>query len=131
MVPKSLVPAFLGFALGVAATAPAAAQQVDFLGSRMVADLSETDVIQADGAERYTAVRLCVAQRAVHFRDLDVFFANGGHQDSIVRLEIPAGDCTRWIDLRGGARNIDRIVMRYDTLVNMGVQAEVSAYGRR
>ncbi|MCB9959285.1 MAG: DUF2541 family protein [Rhodospirillaceae bacterium] len=131
MVPKSLVPAIFGCALGLAAVAPAAAQQVDFLGSRMVADLSETDVIEADGAQRYAAVRLCVDQRAVHFRDLDVIFANGGHQDSLVRAEIPAGECTRWIDLRGGTRNIDRIVMRYDTLVNMGVQAQISAFGRR
>lgn len=131
MAPKSLMPAIFGCALALAAATPAAAQQVDLLGSRMVADLSETDVIQADGAERYTAVRLCVAERAVHFRDLDIFFANGGSQDSLVRAEIPAGQCTRWIDVRGGSRNIDRIVMRYDTLVTMGVQARISAFGRR
>lgn len=128
---RKLRMAVIGGALALAATATAWAQQVDFLGSRMVADLSETDVIQAQGSQRYSAVRLCVAQRAVHFRDVDIFFANGGHEDAIVRQLINPGECTRWIDLRGPTRNITRIAMRYDTLSNIGIQGQVSAYGRR
>ncbi|MCB9947687.1 MAG: DUF2541 family protein [Rhodospirillaceae bacterium] len=127
---RRMASAVFGGVLALAA-ATALAQQVDFLGSRMVADLSETDVIQAQGTQRYAAVRLCVAQRAVHFRDLDIIFANGGSQDAVIRQQINPGECTRWIDLHGGTRNITRIVLRYDTLVNAGVQAQVSAYGRR
>jgi len=100
------------------------------LGSRTVAYNSETDVIQVPGAARYRSVRFCVVQRAVHFRDLDVVFRNGGQQDLQVRSVIPAGDCTRWINLRGPRRNIARIVLRYDTLDNSGPRAVVRAYGR-
>lgn len=107
---------------------PAAADS--FLGARIVADQSETDVINVGGNDRYQAVQFCVAQRAVHFRDIDVIFANGGHQDLPVRLLIGPGGCTRWIDLNGPRRDIAQIVLRYDTLINAGTQAVVVALGR-
>ncbi len=110
---------------------PARAQQGILLGARTVADLSETDVISVPGGQGYSSVRLCVAQRAVHFRDLDIVFANGARQDASIRRLIGAGECTRWIDLAGERRNIARIVMRYDTLRNIGVQAVITAFGRR
>lgn len=44
---------------------------------------------------------------------------------------INPGECTRWINLAGQRRNIARIVMRYDTLNNVGGQAVVTAFGRR
>jgi hypothetical protein len=112
------------------AGAPSRAQEGDFLGSRAVGDLSDHDVIAVAGAERYGSVRLCVAQRSVHFQDIDVWFANGGHEDVVVRLLVNPGECTRWVDLPGERRNITRIAMRYDMLINAGQQAVISAYGR-
>ncbi len=107
------------------------AQQGALLGARTVADLSETDVIAVPGGQSFSSIRLCVAQRAVRFRDLDIVFANGASQDASVQRRINAGECTRWIDLAGQRRNIARIVMRYDTLNNVGMQAIVTAFGRR
>lgn len=113
----------------VAATAvPAAADTL--LGARTVADNSETDVILAAGDARFNAVRICVAGRAVRFRDLDIVFQNGGRQDAPVRAVIAPGECTRWINLRGPARNINRVVLRYDALVNAGPQPVVTAFAR-
>lgn len=113
-------------------TVRADAAQVDFLGSRTVADRTESDTIQVPGDARYGALRLCVENRSVHFKDLDVFFGNGGHQDATVSALVGPGECTRWIDLKGdGPRNIARIVMRYEMLINAGQQAVVKAYGRR
>jgi len=100
------------------------------LGARTVADHSETDVILAQGNALHRAVRICVTGRAVHFRDLDIVFQNGGRQDANVRALIGPGECTRWIDLRGPARNINRIVLRYDALVNAGPQPVVTAFAR-
>lgn len=110
----------------------AAAAQVDFLGSRIVADRTESDTIQVPNDVRYRAVRLCVENRAVTFKDLDIRFGNGGHQDVAIRLLIGPGECTRWVDLKGGdPRNIARIVMRYEMLIDAGQQAVVKAYGKR
>ena len=100
------------------------------LGVRTVADNTETDVILAQGNARFNEVRICVAGRAVHFRDLDIVFQNGGQQDATVSAVIAPGNCTRWINLRGPARNINRIVLRYDALVNAGPQPIVTAFAR-
>ena len=114
------------FAIGAAA--PAVAE--DVLGSRVVAHRSETDVIPVPGKQRYSAIRICVKRRAVRFRDLDVVYGNGGRQDLAIRRLIPAGECTRWINLLGKRRDIRRIVLRYDTFGDRGPRAVVTAYGR-
>lgn len=115
-------------AIATFADAPASANT--FLGARVVADQSETDVINVPGNAMFSEVRLCVVNRAVHFRDVDVHFANGGHQDLPVRALIGPGGCTNWLNLRGPVRNIASIVLNYDTLINAGSQAFVTARGR-
>jgi len=110
------------------AVVPASAQT--FLGARIVADNTETDVINVPGNGLFRSVQFCVANRAVHFTDVDVRFANGGSQDLPVRALIGPGGCTNWLDLRGPVRNIDQIILRYDTLINAGSQAIVVARGR-
>lgn len=115
----------------VAMTLPApVAHANDFLGERLVAYNSETDVIPVPGAERYRSVRLFVKVHAVRFTDVDVIFANGGGQDIKMRKIIGPGDCTRWINLRGPRRDIRRIVLRYDTYGNNGPRALVQAFGK-
>ena len=113
-----------------ACAAPAVAQQSQLLGTRVVADRTETDVIQVPGGQHYGAVRLCVAQRSVHFKDIDIHFGNGGSQDASVRALIGPGECTRWINLNGPRRDISRITMRYEMIIDAGAQAVVTAYGR-
>ncbi len=113
-------------ATALALATPALAD--DVLGSRKVRDHSDTDTIDVSNGKLYTAVKLCVTQRAVNFHDVDFFFANGGHQDADVRLVVGIGECTRWIDLNGGARHLNRIVLKYDA-ISGGVQAIVTAYG--
>lgn len=127
-MPSILRAALAALALVAGGAAPAAAD--DFLGSRTVAYLSEWDAIEVPGSTVYTAIRLCVADHAVQFTDLNVIYANGGHDDLPVRLVVPAGECTRWIDLRGGRRDVARVTMRYDTWGNAGPRATISVFGR-
>lgn len=115
-------------ALTTVTALPAAADT--FLGARVVADHSETDVISVPGPTFFREVQFCVVNRAVHFRDVDVEFANGGRQDLPVRVLVGPGQCTNWFNLRGPVRNIDQIRLRYDTLINAGSQAIVVARGR-
>jgi hypothetical protein len=118
-------------AVVLAAAAPGLAQaEGTFLGSRTVAYGSERDTIEVPGNAHYNLVRLCVAQRAINFYDLNFRFANGGHQDAAVKVRIGPGECTRWIDLKGEDRNLVRIVMWYETFGSSGARAVVSAYGK-
>ena len=109
---------------------PGGAWAADTLGSRVVADNSDSDTILVAGTKKYSSIRLCVSERTVDFHDLDINFGNGGHQDVALREMINPGECTRWIDLEGGKRNITTIVMKYDTQGNSGKQAVVTAYAR-
>lgn len=114
----------------VFAMAASSALANDLLGTRVVADGSDNDVIQVPGDTRYDEVRLCVSQRSVHFQDIDVFFGNGDHHDVLVRLMVNPGECTRWFNMPGPSRNVTRIALHYDMLINAGQQAIVTAYGR-
>jgi hypothetical protein len=103
----------LGAVVALAATAgPAFAW--DLIGTRDVRDRTERDTIVVEGPRQFERIRLCVYRQPVHFIDLDVRFANGGHQDVSVRQRINPGECTRAIDLNGDDRNIASVSMVYE-----------------
>lgn len=122
---KSLL---LAAAMSIAAIGPAFAW--DLLGTRDVRDRVDRDTIVVEGARRFDRIRLCVYRRPVHFIDLDVRFANGGHQDVSVRQRINPGQCTRAINLEGDDRNIVSVSMLYEeTSARRGAHATVRLYG--
>ncbi|WP_135212232.1 DUF2541 family protein [Vitreimonas flagellata] len=103
----------LGAVMALAATAgPAFAW--DLVGTRDVRDRTERDTIVVEGPRQFERIRLCVYRQPVHLIDLDVRFANGGHQDVSVRQRINPGECTRAIDLNGDDRNITSVSMVYE-----------------
>lgn len=100
-------------AVGACATAPPAVAWTQ-IGAREVHDRTDRDTIVVDGPRRFERIKLCVYRNPVHFIDLDVRFANGGHQDVSVRQRINAGECTRAINLEGDERNITTVSMLYE-----------------
>lgn len=112
-----------------ASAAPAAAW--DLLGTRIVSDRMDHDVIAVPGHRRYAQIKICVARHPVRFYDVDVYYHNGDHQDVSVRSRINPGECTRNIDLNGRRRDIQRISLRYEE-ASFGRRrtATVSVYGR-
>lgn len=129
MQPVRILLAYAVLALSVSFSAvPSHADTV--LGVRRVADNSETDVIRVRGNALFREVRLCVVNRPVHFGDLDIVFQNGDRQDVRLRAVIAPGRCSRWIDLPGPLRNINRIVMRYQSVIDAGSNPVVTAFGR-
>ncbi len=73
---------------------------------------------------------MCVYGHVVRFYDVDVRFANGTSQRLAVAAMIPAGGCTRNIDLRGRARNIQAIDFTYEAASIGPGRAEVRAFAR-
>lgn len=102
-----------GTALALMACA-SPAQAWDVIGVREVRDRTDRDTIVVEGRRQFERIKLCVYRNPVHFIDVDVHYANGGHQDVSVRERINAGQCTRAIDLNGDDRNITRVVMVYE-----------------
>jgi len=95
-----------------AGTAPAMAWTE--IAQRNVADRIDVDTVSLPGDREYRRIKLCVYRHPVHFIDIDIWFRNGGHQDINTAYRINPGQCTRDIDLDGGSRNIDHIVLKYE-----------------
>jgi hypothetical protein len=95
-----------------AIASPAAAW--DVIGSREVADRTDRDTMIIEGHRLFTRIKICVYKKPVHFYDVDIRFENGGHQDVSVAARINPGNCTRVVDLEGGARDIETISFLYE-----------------
>ena len=122
----TLVAAFLALAACATATPASAWTQI---GARDVRDRTDRDTIVVEGPRQFERIKLCVYRNPVHFIDVDVRFANGGHQDVPVRARINPGQCTRNIDLTGDDRNITSISMLYEeTSWRRGAHATVRVF---
>lgn len=107
----------------------------ELIGTRQVDFRTERDRVAVRGYERFRQIKVCVYNRPVHFLDMDVRFANGGHQDIHVRDVIRPGDCTRAIDLRGHRRDLHAISFIYRSLgryhrIAHGQKAIVQVFAR-
>jgi hypothetical protein len=108
-------------AFAFAAAAPADAQRWRPNAWRTIAytqvnGARDTDTIRLPGTARYRQMRLCVYGGPLHMRDVDVRYANGGHQDIGVRQRMRAGTCTRNVDLNGRYRDVRLIRLKYNPI---------------
>src|SRR5688572_21865431 len=112
----------LGAGIIAAAVAPADAQQWRWneRGWRTIAfetvDGRDSDTIRLPGRTRQREIRLCSMNAPLRLRDFDIRFENGRRQDVSTRAVLPAGRCTRAIDLRGNRRDVDRVRLRYEPI---------------
>jgi hypothetical protein len=92
------------------------------IGYKTVNGGSDTDWIYTPGRYRYHQIRVCAFNAPLNMRDIDIYYANGGHQDVDTRDILRPGTCTRSIDLNGRGRDISRIRLKYSPLAR-GMQA--------
>ena len=115
----------------VVAVAPATAQQWRWNenGWRTVGhtrvDGRDSDTIRLPGFTRQREIRLCSMNSPLRLRDFDVRFANGARQDVNTRAVLPAGRCTRAVDLRGNRRDIDSVRLRYEPITRVAMRPVV------
>jgi len=113
-----------------AATAQPATQQWVRLGCQTVGFHIDRDVIRVGSQSgTFRAIRLRVANNAIHLLDLKVVYGNGAPDDIPVRAEIRAGGQTGALDLRGRDRVIQRIEMIYRSRPSFRGNAIVCAEG--
>lgn len=120
---RTVILAAVAAAATFVAVAPADAQQWHWneRGWRTIGytrvDGRDSDTIRLPGVTRQRVIRLCAMNQPLRLRDFDIRFANGGRQDVNTRAVLPAGRCTRAVDLRGNRRDIDSIRLRYEPIV--------------
>ena len=118
-----IIAAAAGAASMLTAVVPAEAQQwrADERGWRTVGytrvDGRDSDRINLPGATRQRAIRLCSMNAPLRLRDFDIRFDNGRRQDVNTRAVLPAGRCTRAVDLRGNRRDIQSVRLRYEPIL--------------
>jgi hypothetical protein len=117
-----IIAAAAGAASLLTATVPAEAQQWrwDERGWRTVGytrvDGRDSDRIHLPGVTRQREIRLCSMNAPLRLRDFNVRFANGRRQDVNTRAVLPAGRCTRAVDLKGNRRDIESVRLRYEPI---------------
>ena len=122
---RTLIYAAATAAATIAAMAPANAQQWRWndAGWRTIGytrvDGRDSDRINLPGWTRQRAIRLCAMNSPLRLRDFDIRFDNGRRQDVNTRAVLPAGRCTRSIDLRGNRRDIASVRLRYEPIYRM------------
>jgi hypothetical protein len=122
----SFAAAFLVLA---ACATPTPASAWTQIGVRDVRDRTDRDTIVVEGPRQFERIKLCVYRNPVHFLDVDVRYANGGHQDVSLRTRLNPGQCTRNIDLNGDDRNIASVSMLYEeTSWRRGAHATVRLF---
>lgn len=119
---RTMILAATGAAATLIAMSPADAQQWRWneRGWRTIGytrvDGRDSDRINLPGFTRQRAIRLCAMNAPLRLRDFDIRFANGGRQDVNTRAVLPAGRCTRAVDLRGNRRDIASVRLRYEPI---------------
>ena len=106
---------FLAAILAVPSTvaiAPSALAWTE-IANRDVKEIRERDEISLPDDRQFHRIRVCAYGNPVHFRDFDIYYANGEHRDVTVRSLIAPGTCTRSIEFEH-PRNIARIVFKYE-----------------
>lgn len=131
---KYLSMAIASLALVAALAVPDAAwpQGGTFLGEKHVSDRSERDTFRIGGRRgAFSGLRVEVSGSAVQFKRLVVQFENGGDQVFEKDHLLFRGSGSGIINLRGGARQIDKVVFYYEARSPGWKGAEVRLYGIR
>ena len=132
MVRRTFIAASILAAVLVMFGSEANAQGGTFLGARTVPDRSDRDTLIV-GSKRgqFRRLQFRVKKHGIDFHKVKVHFGNGQSEEIDLRDRIPAGGQTRWIDLNGGSRTIERIEFWYDAVTTRGRRAQVNIWGAR
>ena len=90
----------------------------------------ENESIVVLGKDAFKSIKLKVTDAPINIENVQVFYESGDPEDVSVKSELKAGAETRVIDLKGGTREIKKVVFTYKTLPNSkDEKAHVELYG--
>ena len=90
----------------------------------------ERDEIDVMGANRFAKIKFKVEKAPIDLISLEAYFESGDKQDIVVNAKIKSMGESQVIDLKGGERNLKKIVFVYKTLPNQkDKKAQVEIWG--
>lgn len=100
------------------------------IGETTVDFTKERDEVTVLGANRFASLIFRVDDAPVNLIDIEVVYDSGDNQKVRLNSHIKAPGQTKEIELKGGERNIKKIVFVYKTLSNTkDVKAHIEIYG--
>jgi hypothetical protein len=92
----------------------------------------ERDEISVLGADHFSAIKLMVSGAPIDLQSLEIWYENGMKQDVAMRTPVEIGKESQVINVEGGDRDIDKIVLVYKTMPNRtDEKAEVTIFGMK
>lgn len=104
----------------------------ELLGETKAGFIRETDVINVNSRNQFTAIRFKVEGAEIKLSELGVFFDSGDKLSPAVDETIPAGKESRLIELAADGRTITKIELKYRTVGSIiKKKANILVFGKR
>ena len=104
----------------------------ELLGETKAGFIRETDVINVNSRNQFTAIRFKVDGAEIKLSELGVFFDSGDKLSPAVDETIPAGKESRLIELAADGRTITKIELKYRTVGSIiKKKANILVFGKR
>lgn len=88
------------------------------IGETVVDFQRDRDEITVVGVDRFAAIKFRVKYGPIHLMALEVVYENGDKQNININIPFKLKGESRVIDLKGGERNLKKIVFVYKTVQN-------------
>ena len=88
------------------------------IGETTVNFVKEREEIIVTGSDRFASIKFKVIDAPIQLMDLEVYFESGDKQVIKVNTSIKAPGESRIIDIKGGERDLKKIVFIYKTVPN-------------
>lgn len=122
----------ISFSCGSTRNSIAVEEGWELLGETKAGFIRETDVINVNSRNQFTAIRFKVEAAEIKLSELGVFFEGGDKLSPAVDETIPAGKESRLIELAADGRTITKIELKYRTVGSIiKKKANILVFGKR
>ena len=122
----------ISFSCGSTRNSIAVEEGWELLGETKAGFIRETDVINVNSRNQFTAIRFKVEGAEIKLSELGVFFESGDKLSPAVDETIPAGKESRLIELAADGRTITKIELKYRTVGSIiKKKANILVFGKR
>lgn len=122
----------ISFSCGSTRNSIAVEEGWELLGETKAGFIRETDVINVNSRNQFTAIRFKVEAAEIKLSELGVFFEGGDKLSPAVDETIPAGRESRLIELAADGRTITKIELKYRTVGSIiKKKANILVFGKR
>lgn len=122
----------ISFSCGSTRNSIAVEEGWELLGETKAGFIRETDVINVNSKNQFTALRFKVDGAQIKLSELDVYFESGDRLSPAVDESIAAGQESRLIELAADGRKITKIELKYRTVGSIiKKKASILVFGKR